>query len=146
MSDQNREIDLQYLNYLPNSIGFFRYENGIYHFLYANAAGKKMFGIEGGKSEKDLTTGTFKELYPDDRDKLKLTLYKATVSGGIFRELVRLKVDGEYRWMAVAVNAEPQPGGSSILCVVYADVNTPIERQMKLDTAYSRLLDVMKPI
>ena len=146
MSDQNREIDFQYLNYLPNSVGFFRYENGMYHFLYSNKAGEKLFGLTGNKSENDLTTGTFDELYPDDRDKLKMILYKATVSGGVFRELIRLKVDGDYRWMAVAVNAEPQPGGSSIICVVYADVNTPIERQMKLDTAYSRLLDVMNNV
>ena len=146
MTDHNEnqeELDVNYLNYLPNSIGFFRYENGRYYFLYANEAGRKLFGVTGDKSENDLTTGTFEELYPDDRDKIKLILYKATVSGGVYRELVRLNVDGEYRWMAVAVNAELQPGGTAIVCIVYADVNTPIMRQNKLDSAYMRLLDVV---
>lgn len=143
---EEEELDIRYLNYLPNSIGFFRYEDGKYHFLYSNAAGKKMFGIRNDKTENDLSTGTFNELHPDDRDKLKLVLYKATVTGGIFRELVRLMVEGEYRWTAVAVNAEPQPGGSVIVCIVYADVNSPIQRQNKLDTAYTRLLDVMNNV
>jgi signal transduction histidine kinase/PAS domain-containing protein/ActR/RegA family two-component response regulator len=142
-NENKEELDVNYLNYLPNSVGFFRYENGRYHFLYANEAGRKLFGVTGDKSENDLTAGTFEELYPDDRDKIKLILYKATVSGGVYRELVRLNVDGEYRWMAVAVNAELQPGGTAIVCIVYADVNTPIMRQNKLDSAYMRLLDVV---
>lgn len=136
-------ISKDFIDLLPNCVGFFIFDEGRYSPLFENNSMKQMLGPSMQKTADELTAGKLSIMNPDDADRLNLILYKATVSGGIFRETARLLVNGEYRWTGIALQGDPIPGGKIFVSLVFADINSSIIRQRNLDTAYSKLLDTM---
>lgn len=129
---------------LPAAVGYFYWENERCHPLSVNTALQKLLGRDADELAQLLTEGTFPFLYEGDARRFALAIYKARISGGLFRETVQMHISGDaWRWMEIRLNADPLPGGICRMCFVLCDVTAHRESQQKLDSTYSRLVDVM---
>jgi len=135
---------LDYLELIPASAGYFARENGIYRALYVNQALISLLGRSGDELARMLSAETLDFLHPEDAERISMTLYKAGVSGGKFREIVRVQVkDKTWKWTEITLNAEPQIGGGCVLAFLLSDVNVRMERQQRLNSTFAHLLDIM---
>ncbi len=142
--DQPGCFSQAYLDLLPAAAGYFCWSEDGCRPLCANAALTALLGRSADALAALLETGEYPFLSAEDGRKFSLAVYKARVSGGAFRETMLLGLpDGSQRWMEVRLNAEPQVGGSCRMCFLLSDMTARMESQQKLDSTYSRLVDVM---
>jgi len=137
-------ISRDFLELLPIGAGYFVCEGGQYRALAVNGALRDLLGRSDAEIAASLSQSEPGFAQSEDAGRLSIIFYKAGVSGGIFRETARILTrGGEVRWMEISVNGEPLLDGTTVISVVFNDINVRMERQQKLDRTYSALLDVM---
>lgn len=137
-------MDRDYLHLIPICTGYFSYRDSIYHALFVNDGMVSMLGKSGEELARSLSENNFDVIDPEDVETISLMFYKASVSGGSFREMARVRQkDGSYQWMELCLSAELETDSSCTLCLILIDEKMRMERQKKLDSTFTQLLDVM---
>lgn len=137
-------MDCDCLHLIPICTGYFSYRNSAYHALSVNDCLVSMLGMPGDEIAAALSDKFPEFIDAEDAETVSLMLHKASVSGGSFREMARIRQkNGSYQWMEIRLSAELEPDGSCTLCLVLVDEEMRMERQKKLDGMFAQLLDVM---
>ncbi|MCI2048324.1 MAG: ATP-binding protein [Lachnospiraceae bacterium] len=122
----------------------FRFEEESWHPVFIHQSLCELLGETEDSFTGELVSPAPAFLHPEDVENFSLLFYKACISGGLFQTVARVRTaSGKYRWMEINLNVELHSGGQSMLCILFNDVNTRMERQQKLDHVYSQLLGVM---
>jgi len=138
------QAEMDYMRLLPACAGLLRFEDEQWKPVLIHSSLRKLLHATDLEIVQQLTSDTPAFLHPEDTEGFALLFYKANISGGLFRTTVRVRTPGEgYQWMEISLNAESQGGGTTLLGIMFSDVNTRMERQQKLDRVYSQLLGVM---
>jgi len=138
------ENSTEYLRLIPTQAGLFRFEKEGWQPVFIHQSLCEMLGETENDFARELASSVPAFLHPEDAENFSLLFYKACVSGGIYQTVARVRTaSGVYRWMEIHLNVELRRGGQNMLCILFSDVNTRMERQQKLDHVYSQLLGVM---
>lgn len=138
------DVSTEYLRLIPARAGLLRFKEESWQPVFIHQSLCGLLGMKETDFAAELASSAPAFLHPEDAENFSLLFYKACISGGLFQTVIRARTaSGKYRWMEINLNVELRSGGQNMLCILFSDVNTRMERQQKLDHVYSQLLGVM---